>query len=222
MVEYLIDKRPAYSVLKVKLNPGESLTLESGAYLLHKGEVDVSTGAGGILSGIARSILGGESVFMNTFRARSPSEIWAAPGVPGDIVAVDMRGETLYVQGSSYLGHIGDMSVSVGYRGLKGLLAERQLFWLKISGRGTLFINSFGAIEEITLGIGERMTLDNGHFVAMDASLKWNARKLGGIKTFIAGGEGIVFDIEGPGRLWVQSRVLPWFASLLLSYGRGR
>ncbi len=222
MVEYLIDKSPAYSVVKIKLNPGESLTLESGAYLLHRGDVDVSTSTGGILSGIARSILGGESVFLNTFRARGPSEVWAAPGVPGDIAVVEMRGETLYVQASSYLGHIGDMSVSVGYRGLKGLLAEGQLFWLKISGRGTLFINSFGAIDQIMLGPGERITVDNGHFVAMDASLKWGARKLGGIKTFIAGGEGVVLDIEGPGRLWVQSRVLPWFASLILRWGRSR
>ncbi|MFN4046134.1 MAG: AIM24 family protein, partial [Acidilobaceae archaeon] len=102
------------------------------------------------------------------------------------------------------------------------LLAERQLFWLKVSGRGTVFINSFGAIEEITLGVGERITVDNGHFVAMDANLRWDARKLGGLKTFIVGGEGVVFDIEGPGRLWVQSRVLPWFASIISGYGRGR
>ncbi|MEM1532584.1 MAG: TIGR00266 family protein [Desulfurococcaceae archaeon] len=215
MVEYFIEKGPAYAILKLKLSPGESITLEPGAYILHKGDIEVKTSSGGVMKGLARAMLGGESLFLNTLIAKSSAEIWATPSSPGDIRAVELRGQELFIQDTSYLAHYGDIELTVGWRGLKGLLAEGQLVWLKAYGNGVVFINSYGAIEEVNLGPGERITVDNNHFVAMDSSVKWRARKFGGLKTFILGGEGIVFDVEGPGKIWIQTRTLPALAQLL-------
>ncbi len=216
-VETIIEHRPSFSVLKARLSPGETISVEAGSYMLHKGELEIQTKTGGLLKGLARSLLGGESLFINTFIARSSAEIWIAPSVMGDIVEVDLNG-TLYIQDTSYLAHTGDVSISVGWRGLKGLLAEGELVWLKAEGRGKVFINSYGAIELIELKPGEKMTIDNMHFVAMDGSVEWKTRKFGGLKSFIFGGEGIVMDVYGPGRVWVQSRNLPVFASILSKY----
>ena len=216
-MEYKIEYRPSFALLKVSLSPGETITVEAGSYMLHKGEVEIQTKTGGLLKGLARSLLGGESMFMNTFVARSPSEIWIAPSVMGDIIEVDLNG-TLYVQDMSYLAHTGDIDVTVGWRGLKGLFAEGELVWLKIEGRGKVFINSYGAIERIDLNPGEKITVDNMHFVAMDGTVSWRTRKFGGMKSFLFGGEGIVMDVEGPGRVWVQSRNLPIFARILRKY----
>ncbi len=216
-MEYKIEYRPSFALLKVSLSPGETITVEAGSYMLHKGEVEIQTKTGGLLKGLARSLLGGESMFMNTFVARSPSEIWIAPSVMGDIIEVDLNG-TLYVQDMSYLAHTGDIDVTVGWRGLKGLFAEGELVWLKIEGRGKVFINSYGAIERIDLNPGEKITVDNMHFVAMDGTVSWRTRKFGGMKSFLFGGEGIVMDVEGPGRVWVQSRNLPIFARVLRKY----
>ncbi|MEN2999337.1 MAG: TIGR00266 family protein [Acidilobaceae archaeon] len=209
-MEYIIDKGPEYSVLKVRLSPGESITAEPGAYMLHRGDVEVSTGTGGqgIMSALGRMFLGGESIFLNTYRARGPSEIWFVPPIPGDIKPVPLRGTDITVQDTSYLAHAGDVKLGIAFRGFKGFLAEGEIIWLRASGAGTLFINSFGAIEEMELGRGEKVMVDNWHLVAMEGSLRWNIRKLGGIKTLFLGGEGLIVDVEGPGRMWLQSRTL--------------
>jgi uncharacterized protein (TIGR00266 family) len=215
LVEYVIEKAPAYSVLKIRLSPGESITVEPGSYMLHKGDIEVTTSSRGIFSGLKRVIAGGESFFLNTLRARTSVEVWITPGVIGDIKAVELSGGDLIVQDSSYLAHSGDIDISIVWRGLRGLIAEGELFWLKASGSGIVFINSYGAIEELTLDPGEKITIDNMHFVAMDSSIRWRVRKFGGWKTFIFGGEGFVIDVEGPGRVWVQTRNLPVFARIL-------
>ena len=218
MVEYVIDKDPAYSILKVKLSSGESITLEPGSYMLHRGEIEVSTSSRGIMGGLMRVIGGGESFFLNTVKAKTPVEIWISPGITGDIKPVDIMGQDLIVQDSSYLAHIGDIDISIVWRGLRGLIAEGELFWIKASGKGTVFINSYGAIEQINLNPGEKLTIDNMHFVAMDSSISWRVRKFGGWKTFIFGGEGFVIDVEGPGRIWVQTRNLPVFARIISKF----
>lgn len=217
-MRYVVEGRPAYSILKVQLEPGESITVEPGSYMLHFGEVEVKTSTGGLLGAIARRIAGGESFFLNTFTARSRAEIWIAPGTPGDIVAIELRGGELLIQDTSYLAHYGDVKLGVGWRGLKGLIVEGELVWLKASGFGIVFVNSYGGIESIELKQGEKATIDNMHFVAMDATVKWNVRKLGGLKTLFLGGEGVVIDVEGPGRVWVQTRILPPLAQLLARF----
>ena len=217
MVNYTIDKGPAYTLLKVKLSPEESITVEPGSYMLHKGEVVVSTSSQGIASGLAR-LLGGESFFLNKFTAKTPVELWIAPSVPGDIVAIRLENQALFVQNTSYLAHVGDLKVSIGWRGLKGIIAEGSLFWLKVEGVGTVFVNSYGAIEELHLSEGEKVVVDNGHFVAMDVELKWSIRKLGGLKTLVFGGEGLVVEVVGPGRIWVQTRTLPALAEAIYRY----
>ncbi|MEB3859626.1 MAG: TIGR00266 family protein, partial [Desulfurococcales archaeon] len=146
--------------------------------------------------------------------ARGEAEVWLAPGIAGDVRVIDLEG-TLYVQDSSYVAHTGSVEVSVGWRGLRGLVSEGELFWLKLEGRGRVVVNAYGAMEELSLGPGERVTVDNMHFVAMDGSVGWRIRKFGGLKSFIFGGEGFVIDVTGPGRVWVQTRNLPLFARIL-------
>jgi uncharacterized protein (TIGR00266 family) len=215
LLEYKIEHGPSFAVLKVTLEPGESISVEPGSYMLHRGEIEVKTSSGGILKGLARALMGGESFFLNTIIARQRTEVWIAPSVEGDIAAIDLNGGSLVIQDGSYLAHVGNVEISTAWRGLRGLLAEGELVWLKAKGTGTVFVNSYGALERIDLRPGEKATIDNMHFVALDDSVKWSVRKFGGLKTFIFGGEGIVLDVEGPGRVWVQTRNLPLFARVL-------
>ncbi len=215
MPEYVIDKGPSFSVLKVKLSDGERIVTESGAFVLSKGRVEVKTTTGGIFRGLLRAIAGGESLFLNEIQAVESAEVWIAPPVTGDIAVVPLNGNTLIIQDSSYLAHIGDVKVSVAWRGLSGLLAEGELVWVKAEGDGVVFVNSFGAIDMVELGPGERITIDNGHLVAMDGTIRYEIRKFGGWKTFFLGGEGLVVEAEGPGRIWIQTRNLSAFAGIL-------
>ncbi len=218
-MDWRVEKGPAYSVLKVNLKPGESVSSEPGAMMLMKGSIRLETKSGGILKGLARKLMGGESFFLNTYRAEGgPGEVWFVPPVPGDIAAIELRGDEWVIQDTSYLAHTGDIEVSVKWRGLKGLFAEGELIWLSARGTGTVWVNSYGAIERVEVPAGERVIIDNLHFVAMPANTSYRITKAGGLKTFIFGGEGLVVEVTGPATVYVQTRVLPPFAQLLAKF----
>ncbi len=103
---------------------------------------------------------------------------------------------------------------------MRGVLAEGELVWLKVKGYGGVWINSYGSLDTLELGPGERAIIDNFHFVAMPANVPWKVRKFGGWKSFLLGGEGIVFEVEGPARIYLQTRILPPFAKVLRKYFR--
>ncbi|RDD53419.1 MAG: TIGR00266 family protein, partial [Candidatus Korarchaeota archaeon NZ13-K] len=69
-MRYEITSRPSYSLLKLSLSPGESVTAEAGALIFMSPDFEVQTGAyGGVFRSLKRALLGGESIFLNTFRA---------------------------------------------------------------------------------------------------------------------------------------------------------
>jgi uncharacterized protein (TIGR00266 family) len=217
-LEWRVEKGPAYSVLKVRLSPGEAVTAEPGAMMLMKGAIRMETKSGGIMKGLLRKLAGGESFFMNTYRAEGPGEVWFVPPVPGDIAAIELRGDEWVIQDTSYLAHHGDIDVSVKWRGLKGFFTEGELVWLSARGVGTVWVNAYGAIEKVEVPPGETLIVDNMHFVAMPANTNYRITKAGGLKTFIFGGEGLVVEVRGPATLYVQTRILPPFAQLLARF----
>jgi len=217
-MEWTVEYRPAYSLLRVKLNPGESVTAEAGAMVLMKGNVEIKTHTGGIAKALLRGIFGTESVFLNTYEAKSFAEVWFAPSVPGDIAYVPLSGEGYIVQDMSYLAHHGDVDVGVAWRGLKGLLAEGELIWLKLKGVGGVWVNAYGGLSRVDLKPGEKVVVDNFHFVAMNEDIKWRVRKFGGWRSFFLGGEGLVLEVEGPGTVYIQTRILPPLARLIRKY----
>jgi uncharacterized protein (TIGR00266 family) len=217
-MKWLKEHGPAYTVLKVFLEPGEEVHAEPGALMLLRGDVDVKTSSGGLAKALARRLLGGESFFINTYRARSSAEIWFVPPLPGDVEAIDLRGDEWIIQDTSYLAHSGDIDIGAKFTGFRGLIAEGEFFWLNAKGSGTLWVSSYGAIEKVNVGEGERLIIDNYHFVAMPAYTKYNVRKIGGLKTLFFGGEGLVIEVEGPTTVYVQTRILPPLARLLSKY----
>ncbi len=201
--------KPSYSLLKVYLeSPGEELTAEPGAMAVMRGPVRIKTHTGGIGRALMRAIAGGESVWLNTFIAEGPSEVWIAPKFPGDISYFQLDGSNpLIIADTSYLASHGNVSISVAWRGFKGLLAGGGgLVWLKAEGVGGVWVSSYGGIERIDLAPGERTIIDNFHFVAMTQSVRWKVRKFGGLKSAILGGEGLVMEVEGPGTVYVSTR----------------
>ncbi|HID82391.1 MAG TPA: TIGR00266 family protein, partial [Thiotrichales bacterium] len=131
---------------------------------------------------------------------------------------LELGDKALIVQDTSYLAHYGDVDISIAWRGLRGVLAEGELFWLKLKGRGGVWLNSYGSIDKIELKPGERIIVDNFHFVALTEGTKWKIRKFGGWKSFLLGGEGLVVEVEGPGTILIQSRVLPQLVRLVRKY----
>ncbi len=212
-----VTNRPSYSLLKVQLEAGEEIVAEPGAMVLMSGALTVDTGTrGGVLSSLLRSIFGGESLFLNTFRASGSAEVWLAPAAPGDIHYLPLDGNGYVIQDTAYLAHHGEVSLDVSWRGFRGLLTEGELVWLRARGYGGVWVTAFGGIEQITVAPGETVIVDNFHFVAMDEGAAYQIRTFGGLKSFLLGGEGLVAEVQGPTRLWVQTRHLAALASELL------
>jgi len=218
-VESEILYQPSYSLARVKLNAGEAITAEAGAMVSMSEGITIETSVkGGLLAGLKRSFLGGESFFMNTFRATAPGEITFAPPLPGDIVHFRLNGETIFVQSSSYIASSPDISVDTKWAGAKGFFAKEGLFLLKVQGTGDLFLSSYGAIHEIKLKAGESYTIDNGHMVAFDESVNYKVRRVGGLKSTLFSGEGLVCTYTGSGRIFMQTRSEDAFLSWLIPH----
>ena len=86
---------------------------------------------------------------------------------------------------------------------------------LKATGNGTLFINTFGAIDKHTIAAGQTLTVDNFHLVGFSETCKYKVTKFGGLKETLLGGEGLVTQITGPGDVYIQTKNLREFVDWL-------
>ena len=213
-----IEYRPSYSLAVVTLDPSETIQAEAGAMVSMSPGITLETkAAGGLVASLKRSVLGGESFFMNTFRAPSGGgEITLAPTLPGDMVARELRGESLLVQSGSYVASSDGVNVDTKWGGAKTFFAREGLILLKVSGTGTLLLSSYGAIHEVDLGTGQSYTVDTGHLVAFGEGVGFNVRRVGGLKSTLFSGEGLVVDLTGPGKVFMQTRSEDAFLSWLI------
>jgi len=214
-VEYKIDYGPSFSLLSVKIQQGEKVTAEAGAMVTMDGTIEIETKMQGGLGGaLKRSLLGGESFFMNHYTGSG--EVSFASSVPGDIKHIKMTGNTLFVQSGSFIASAGDITVDTKFGGAKTFFSGEGLFLLKISGTGDLFISSFGAITERELAANQELKVDTGHMVAFDEGVEYKVKKVGNWKSTFLSGEGLVANFTGPGKVLIQTRSLAAFASKII------
>lgn len=208
---------PAYAAARLTLAQGETVRAEAGAMLAMSPGITLETSTqGGLLKGLKRSVLGGESFFMNTFTAQSDgAELFVAPSLPGDMVAWPHQG-TLYVQSGSFVACSSGVQVDTQWGGAKTFFSREGLFMLRISGEGQLVLSSYGAIHAVDLQPGQTYTVDTGHMVAWTEGVQYAVRKVGGWKSTFFSGEGLVCDLTGPGRIYLQTRSQDAFLDWLI------
>ena len=202
-----IEASPAFAMGTIRLGAGESVKVEAGAMSAMSSGIDIQTASqGGVLGGLKRSVLGGESFFINTFTAARGGEVSVAPKLPGDLIHLPLRGGAMFVQSGSWIASEPDVQVDTKWGGAKTFFSGEGLFMLHCSGAGDMLVSSYGAIVERQLQPGEVYTVDTGHIVAFDEGVTYAVRKVGNWKSTILGGEGLVTDFTGPGRLLLQTR----------------
>lgn len=203
-MHYIIRSQPSYSLLEVTLGAGEQLVTEAGAMAWMTPNIDVQTSSrGGILSGLGRAVLSGESFFQNTYEAREDGgTIGLAPGQPGDVMAYQLDGGSLLLEKGAYLASTPGVTTSSDFQGLRGLFNE-GMFILRVSGTGLLFFNAYGDIQEIN--VEGSYIIDNGHAVAWEPTLEYRLTRAGRIRSFLFSDQ-IIMEFSGQGKLWVQSR----------------
>jgi uncharacterized protein (TIGR00266 family) len=225
-MDHEIEYRPSFALLTVTLDPGESVRAEAGSMVSYSDGVNIETRAsGGVIDSIKRSVLGGESFFQNTFTAPEGGEVTFAPPLPGDIVHHGLDGETLYVQSGSYVASDPAIDVDTEFGGGRTFFGGEGLFLLRLDGAGSTFLSSYGAIHERELDAGERYTVDTGHIVAFEGSTDFDVERVGGLRSTLFSGEGLVCTFTGPGKVWLQTRstdaFLAWLVPQLPSSNSG-
>jgi len=216
-MDYEYTHQPSYTHLVVELDHGESIMAEPGAMVGHSPTISVETESSGDgLLGSAKAMLGGESAFVNNFVAEDgPGQITFAPPSPGDVMEHQLDGETLYAIDGAFLAAEGTVEIDSELGGLKSMLGEASLTPLALKGTGSAFIDAYGGLERLDLGPGESYVLDNEHLVAWDDTIDFEARRVGGLKSTLLSGEGVVFEFTGPGTAWYQTRDMDALVSIL-------
>ena len=214
---------PAYATAKLTLAAGEAVRAESGAMLAMSPGIAMETSTqGGVLKGLKRAVLGGESFFVNTFTAQvDGAELYVAPSLPGDVVAWPLKGQ-LFVTSGSYLASSAGIEVDTQWGGGKTFFSSEGLFMLRVAGQGELVLSSYGAIHHIDLQPGQTYTVDTGHMVAWTDGVQYAVRRVGGWKSTLFSGEGLVCEFNGTGKLWFQTRNAGSLASFLHPFRRVR
>jgi uncharacterized protein (TIGR00266 family) len=200
--------QPSYSIARVTLKPNEGVRAEAGAMVSMTAGIQVETSLrGGFLKSLTRSMLGGESFFTNTFRSATGGEMMFAPTLPGDIAVLQVEPQTPYlVQSGSFLASEEAVETDATWSGAKTFFGGEGLFMLRCTGQGKVIVSSYGAIHALTLESGETYTVDTGHLVAFENQMGFSVRAIGSMKTTLLGGEGLVVDLTGPGKVFIQTR----------------
>ena len=198
---------PSFAMAVLTIPAGGEIKAEAGAMTSMSGGVEIETKAqGGVMAGLKRSVLGGESFFINTFTATTGGEVAVAPKLPGDLIHLPLAGGAMFVQSGSWIASEPSVEVDTKWGGAKTFFSGEGLFVLRCSGAGDMLVSSYGAIVERQLQPGEVYTVDTGHIVAFDEGVTYAVRKVGNWKSTILGGEGLVTDFTGPGRIMLQTR----------------
>ncbi len=206
-MEIELVHRPSYSLAVAKLTPHERIRAEAGAMVSMSGGVNIETKAeGGLLKSLGRAVLGGESFFQNFFVAPAQGgEITLAPELPGDMMLIELRGQKLMLQSGSYVASEDGVELTARVS-VKAFMSAEGISMLEASGNGKLVVSSYGAIVERSIPTGEKYIVDTSHLVAFDANMSVTPRTVGGFKSTLFSGEGLVVELTGPGMVYMQTR----------------
>jgi uncharacterized protein (TIGR00266 family) len=206
-MEIEIMHRPSYSLAVAKLTPNERIRAEAGAMVSMSSGVNIETKAeGGLFKSLGRAVLGGESFFQNFFVASAQGgEVTLAPELPGDMMLIELNNQRLMIQAGSYVASENGVELTTKVS-VKAFMSTEGISMLEASGTGKLLVSSYGAIFERSIGTGEKYVVDTSHLVAFDAGMGVVPKTVGGIKSTLFSGEGLVVELTGRGAIYLQTR----------------
>ena len=209
-MDVTIRHSPSFAAARVTLGPKEQVRAESGAMMATSYGVSVASSTqGGVLKGLKRSFLGGESLFVSTFTAPAGGGwVDVAHHLAGDIVVLEVAPDRpLSITRGCWLASAASVELDTKWGGFKNLFGGEGGFLVRAAGTGAVLLACYGAIDTVQLGPGEAVTIDTGHVVAFDPAVQSQIRKVaGGVVQTLKSGEGFVFDFTGPGWVMTQSR----------------
>lgn len=168
---------PSFAVARMTLGPGEQVQAESGAMMATSSGVSVeSSTRGGVLKGLKRSVLDGESLFVTTFTP-PPAGGWVdlAHHLAGDIVVRDLTAnEPLSITRGCWLASSASVALDTKWGGFKNLFGGEGGFLVRASGLGTVLLTCYGASTRSRSELANRSP--STPVTSWPSSRRWAAR----------------------------------------------
>ena len=196
--------------LQITLQAGEEIYAEAGAMLYMGPGIELQAQMqGGLMKGLMRKFLAGETMFMSVFHCNGQSgNLALANPIAGKIYPIQLNNTTILAERNAYLCAIGNVDLSVAFtkRFGAGLFGGEGFILQKISGQGLVFLHAGGNMLEFNLAPGETLRVDTGCIVSMADTVDYDIQFVGGFRNALFGGEGLFYaTLTGPGHVVLQT-----------------
>jgi len=209
-MDYKILYGNSSPMIQVTLNENETIKAEADAMVGMSSNIEVDgTLDGSLMKGIGR-FFSGEKFFLETLTARNMTgTVLLAPKTIGSIQAINLNGSIGYrIQKDAFFASFGNVDLNTKTQSLgKAFLSGEGLFIMSATGYGTLFLSCYGAIHEVEIPAGEEFIVDTGHLVAWPDNMKYSVESVSSTLKSITSGEIFVCKMQGPGKIYLQTRV---------------
>lgn len=146
-----------------------------------------------------------------------------ASHLPGDMIAVRIKpGEKFTLSSMSFIAATENIELNTKTR-FRNIFGGDNIFISEasvkkdINSDGMVWLAAFGGIEHLTIPAGISMKIDHGLFVVAKSEYNYEITTIGGLKSFIFGGEGFAMHFYGPSDIYVQSRNINHYMHFLSS-----
>jgi uncharacterized protein (TIGR00266 family) len=207
----------------VELQPGQTLTSESGGMAWMSANVKMETRSAGGLGKMLGRVFTGESLFLVDYTCTQGQGIVAfASEFPGKVVPLDLGpGQEIIAQKDAFMCAEKSVDLAIHFRKRlgTGFFGGEGFILQKLTGPGLAFVELDGEIVEYTLQAGQTMLVDTGYVAMFEPTVDFDIEMVRGIKNIFFGGEGLFLArLRGPGRIWLQTMPIYNLARKVASY----
>ena len=221
-------------IVEVELDPQETVVAEAGAmnYMEDGISFEAKMGDGteakegflGVLKGVGKRVLTGESMFLTHFTNAGGGKkrvAFAAP-YPGKIIPVNLQsvqGE-FFCQKDAFLCAAMGTKVGIAFtqRLGTGFFGGEGFILQKLNGDGMAFVHAGGTVIKKEMR-GEKILVDTGCLVGFTQGIDYNIERAGNLKSMFFGGEGLFLaTLQGSGTVYLQSLPFSRMADRILAH----
>src|SRR3989449_10501498 len=163
---------------------------------------------GGLMGGLKRAVLAGESMFLCRYTARGSGAVGMCGPFPGSIRQHELDGEII-CEKHAYLAHFGEVAIESAFAQRLGMGiggGGEGFFLQRLRGKGTVWLHGGGDFLDFDLADGQALVVGTGCMVMIEPSVKYDVKIQSGIKKSLFGGEGLfLVHMTGPGHVTLQT-----------------
>lgn len=209
--DYKIINSPSSGSLVVYLGKDQIVLDKEGHMNYCDGSIKINVNLKTGITGVFNLLTGGDA-FKNFYQGTTDelAPICFASDFPGDVIAIKINSGEKYVFNSSAL-LCSTINIEFGHTvRLKNIFGGGNVLLktasIKEGSAGILWLKTYGGYEKLIVEAGKTIRLDNNLFCAAKAKYQYELTKLGGFKSALLSGEGIVMKFTGPCQIYIHSR----------------